>query len=46
MEYKDLNQEQKAIVDSIEMLFKNSMMSKKDFITSILFLLNKYKDKK
>jgi len=43
MEYKELNQQQKAIVDCFEGIFANSEMSEKDFITSLAFILNKYK---
>ena len=42
MNYKDLTQDQKRIVDAIENAYAG-FVSNKDFVTSLAFLINKYK---
>lgn len=47
MQYKELTEQQKAVVDDIEKLYINHhSLNEKDFITALAFTLNKYQKKR
>jgi hypothetical protein len=46
MDYKDLSDMEKRIVQIIENIFLANRITRKDFVTALAFLINKYKFKR